>query len=212
MQFLIVHIHESRQLLHLGHQSRTPSVDIFQPAALHGELIDAGGELPAHTDRRGILQERKDAGNLQEFRSQFLDHLVDIQRPLIPRLEVGEHEGLVAGCPARAAESSHPGHVGVGLHGRRDHPQMLRHGIERHILRAHHHSESEPAVLAGNEAARHDAEQVYRAHQHRHRYQHRHWMEAQRDPQRRLVPARQPIEAAFQHVIKEPVPLSLIHI
>ena len=205
LQFGVVDVHEARKLLHLGHQLRTPGVDIFQLGALQRELVDAGAELAADADGRRVLQERENARNGHQFGPQLVDHLVHRERPLVARLEVGEHEGLVALPSADTAHSAHDGDVGIVLHDLRDLAQVLRHGVERDVLRAHYHAESEAAVLARNETRRHVEEQVEGAHQHRHRHQHGHGMEAQGDPQGGLVPARQQIEPAFQRVVHRAV-------
>ena len=121
-------------------------------------MVNAGPELSADADGRRVLHENEHSRDGHEFGPQFLDGLVHGEGPLVAWLEIGEDKGLIALRPAHSTHGSHAGYVGIGAQRLRDLSQMLRLGIERHILRTNHDTERETAVLAGNEAGRHSEE------------------------------------------------------
>ena len=132
-----VHGHVVGDILHAGQlfdqvgQLVGLVVELGLVGGLHGELVQALGDLAADADGGRILQVDLHAGEGAQFGAQFLDDLVDSQGALIARLEM--HHKLAVIGPAHVG-----GHRAADRGGERFHIRVLRHGIGDLLLVSHH--------------------------------------------------------------------------
>lgn len=133
-------------------------------STLQGVLVLALGHATTDLDRWRILQKDLDTGNLGHLLTQFLDHAVGIQRPLLARLQSDHQPPRIAhggkpGRPGRRHERLHlrfpPDHLGNSR-------LMLDHGLEGDALGCFGRSGDLAGVLAGNEIFGNDDEKISR--------------------------------------------------
>ena len=182
---------------HGAHQAGGPRVQLVQVVALHGELVLRVADASAEAHILDSLEVERGPRHLRELRPESRDDFVRGDLSLLARFQRDEATAGVRGraAPAAAAREQSDGvHGGVGFQDLRVAHHLLVDGRERHVLLGDDVGGEPPVVLLGEEALRHDIEEMDVHGKRREEDDHRDRGVPQRDGQASVVGARDGVE------------------
>ena len=172
-------------------------------------LVEALGQFAADPDRRRILHEHGDAGNLRELPAQRLHDAIDIQIALVGRFQVEEHPAEVRPpqTGGTAGSGEEPLHVGV-VASDLDHLILaLGEFGKRRALRGFRDREDLTIVLVRDEPLGDDIEHPPRGQQDRQIERHNGAPVLEHPEQAPLVQTPHPIEGPLGGLVGSPMML-----